>query len=137
MGPPRGLEGELCPHKWLPGSAVAHLPLIPTPRLTFASSFLCSSCLPENPSLFPAPSLTLSPPTAHVYIAGTGQRAGHAYLFLDIFGPPREIHTCTRSSTNTTCIRRVSRDSRERVEKYSMHGLTKRDGSSRECTNDC
>nr|KAF7420350.1 hypothetical protein H0235_010647 [Vespula pensylvanica] len=27
-------EGGLCPHKWLPGSAVAHLPLIPTPSLT-------------------------------------------------------------------------------------------------------
>ena len=42
-GPP---TGGLCPHKWLPGSAVAHLPLIPTPRLTFASSFLCS-CFPS------------------------------------------------------------------------------------------
>lgn len=40
------IEGGLCPHKWLPGSAVAHLPLIPTPRLTFASSFLCS-CFPH------------------------------------------------------------------------------------------
>lgn len=42
------IEGGLCPHKWLPGSAVAHLPLIPTPGLTFASSFL-SSPLPLTP----------------------------------------------------------------------------------------
>jgi len=93
MGPPRGPPGgsgggggggsgpggreggskearrrNLCPHKWLPGSAVAHLPLIPTPRLTFASSFLCSSCPPLY--LLPAASLTLSPPTAHVCTAG-------------------------------------------------------------------
>lgn len=49
------IEGGLCPHKWLPGSAVAHLPLIPTPGLTFASSFL-SSPLP----LTPHPSLSRS-----------------------------------------------------------------------------
>lgn len=54
MGLPRGPLGGLCPHKWLPGSAVAHLPLIPTPRLTFASSFLCSPYLPVP--------LPLSPP---------------------------------------------------------------------------
>lgn len=62
--------GGLCPHKWLPGSAVAHLPLIPTPGLTFASSFLCS-CFPLPldtpwPPLFlsssapPSPNLSLS-----------------------------------------------------------------------------
>ena len=59
------IEGGLCPHKWLPGSAVAHLPLIPTPGLTFASSFL-SSPLPLIPSPFPLSllslSLSLSPP---------------------------------------------------------------------------
>lgn len=109
-------KGKLCPHKWLPGSAVAHLPLIPTPRLTFASSFLCS-CLPVSPPilpLFPASSLTLSPPRAHVCTAGTRSRgAGHAYLFLDIFGPPRkrEIHpTSARSSRRTRLadVQRVS-----------------------------
>lgn len=63
-----------------------------------------SSVRPASPyssltPLVPASSLTLSPPTAHVCTAGTGQGAGHVYLFLDIFGPPREeIHsTCTRS----------------------------------------
>lgn len=136
-----GPSGGLCPHKWLPGSAVAHLPLIPTPRLTFASSFLCSSfLLPSSPHLVPvflssrvllslpqslhplpsflslspsfpqflpfsrslymrlplslclSPRLTLScPAPAHVCTTGY-EGNGHAYLFLDIFGRPRDIH---------------------------------------------
>lgn len=86
-------------------------------RSPHLSSVRPASPKPSPPSpLFPAPSLTLSPPTAHVCTAGTGQGAGHAYLFLDIFGSPREreregagergrdVHpTCTRPSTNTTC----------------------------------
>ena len=51
-------SGGLAPLKWLPGSAVAHLPLIPTPRLTFASSFLRSSS--AHPALFPLSSLFFS-----------------------------------------------------------------------------
>lgn len=97
-----------------------------------------SSVRPASPNspLFPAPSLTLSPPTAHVCTAGTGQRAGHAYLFLDIFGLPRERYTLRAHNlrrTRLVDIQRVSWDSRERVEKYSMHGPTNRDGSFREC----
>jgi len=113
-----GREGEraceearrrnLCPHKWLPGSAVAHLPLIPTPRLTFASSFLCSSCPPLY--LLPAASLTLSPPTAHVCTAGVEGREGRAghrarlFIFRYFRSAARDTPLrCTRSSTSTTC----------------------------------
>lgn len=134
-----GPSGGLCPHKWLPGSAVAHLPLIPTPGLTFASSFLCSSFPPppsptrqrcSSPRSVPAPpsfSLLAGPPSSvpppgpvlpchprlcllrsvplsrpvsssRLPSGGTrvhhGLREGnrHAYLFLDIFGRPRDIH---------------------------------------------
>lgn len=88
MGPPRGplrgeSRGKLCPHKWLPGSAVAHLPLIPTPRLTFASSFLCSSCLPL---LLPHPSrsrLVFDPLTTDGTRVQRGYGAGgRACLFI-------------------------------------------------------
>lgn len=37
-----GARGPVDPLSGSPGSAVAHLPLIPTPGLTIASSFLCS-----------------------------------------------------------------------------------------------
>lgn len=116
-GAPGG-EGGLCPHKWLPGSAVAHLPLIPTPRLTFASSFLCSPYLPVHLSPYPRlASDPLTTATAHVCATATRQGAGHAYLFLDIFGPrhTRYILRAHNSGARLVDIRKLSRDDRARL----------------------
>lgn len=87
------------PFKWLPSSAVAHLPLVPTPGLTFASSFLRSSSIELCPTLILLPESFLRSAVTLSYLYLSLSQISFLSLFYSTLGwwTDRTVATASRT----------------------------------------